>query len=324
MKRTQTKTDKTINKPADVQPHVILWVMAILITVTGLAGCDLYGQDDYEEQFVIESYLIAREPLPELRISTTAPFYEPYNFDERAVSNAEVRIYVYDESDDLRYTFPYFEQRPGIYTPADQDTGQRVLPRHTYRLEIDAPLPNGDMHRIEAQTIVPDTSSIRNVIRDQAVYQSQTQLEFRITNNRTYDRQNYFIFSTKSLEPNEDNLTPFWNDALDDEEDYRDAIRIRTNIVNEGNFSTNPDGTLTLRMPWIGIAFYGPNTISTYTLDDNTYDYFRSQPSQTGGGAGTISPGEIQNIIHHVDGGIGLFGSMSVLDMDVEVLRDGS
>lgn len=292
-------------------------LLALLIMIPLAAGCDLYGQDDYVEQYVVESYLIAHQPMPEVRLSTTAPFNENYYFDERAVLGADVRIHRYDETGRRDKTYHYTETERGIYHHQVEDIFERVLPRRTYRLEI--ALPRANDHRITAVTSVPDTFSVKEVIRDKAYYQSEEQLEFLITRNRTNGRQNYFIYATESLDPQEENLTPFWSQASDDGID--ELVRIRTNIVNEENFDANPDGTLTLRMPWIGIAFYGPNIISTFSLDDNSYDFFRSQPVQSGGGAGTLSPGEIQNIIYNMEGAIGLFGSMSVLNIEVEVLR---
>ncbi len=294
------------------------FITALSFVIASLlpAGCDLYRQDDYEEQYVVGSYLIANEPLPEVRLSTTAPFDETYYFDERAVEAANILIHQYDEHGNHDRTFRYFQANRGIYKPELHAQKELILPRRTYRLEIT--LPRDNNHRITAETSVPDTFSVREVIRDKAFYQSSEQLEFRITSNRSNNRQNYFIYATKSLDPVEENLTPFWRDAVDD---INELARIRTNIVNEENFDVNPDGTLTLRMPWIGIAFYGRNIISTFSIDDNTYDFYRSQSTQTGGGPGTLPPGEIQNIIYKIDGGIGLFGSMSVLDIDAEVLR---
>ena len=294
----------------------LMTALPLILAALAPAGCDLYGQDDYVEQYVVESYLIAQKPMPEVRLSTTAPFDENYYFDERAVLGAEVLIHRYDEQGNRERTFEYTEIERGIYMPQPQELSVPVQPRRTYRLEITMPRDNN--HRITAETSVPDTFSVREVIRDKAYYQSSDQLEFRITRNRSNNRQNYFIYATESLDPAEENLTPFWRDAADN---IDELVRIRTTIVNEENFDLNPDGTLTLRMPWIGIAFYGRNIISTYSIDDNAYDFFRSQATQTGGGAGTLSPGEIQNIIYNMDGGIGLFGSMSVLNIEAEVLR---
>ncbi len=291
----------------------------VMLAPALLAGCDLYGQDDYAEQYVVESYLVAKHPMPQIRLSTTAPFNETYQFDERAVPGAEVFVHRYDENGVRDRVYEYVEDAHGVYRPLQPIREELVLPRFTYRLDIS--FPDRNDHRITAETSVPDTFSVREVIRDETFYQSPEQLEFRITRNRTNDRQNYFIYATESLEPLEENLTPFWRDAADDIEEL---ARIRTTIVNEENFDLNPDGTLTLRMPWIGIAFYGKNIISTFSLDDNSYDFFRSQAVQTGGGPGTLSPGEIQNIIYNIDGAIGLFGSMSVLDIEVNVLRPPS
>lgn len=291
-------------------------LLAGFLILAGTGGCDLYGQDDYVEQYVVESYLIAQHPMPEVRLSRTAPFNENYFFDERAVSQATVRIHRYDENGFPDKTYLYTEIRPGVYEPQAGESSDTVLPRLTYRLDI--AVPDSETHQISALTSVPDTFSVREIIRDRAVYQGPEQLEFTITRNRTNGRQIYFTYATESLEPSEENLVPFWENAVDD---YMEARRIRTTIVNEENFDVNPDGTLTLRMPWIGIAFFGPNIISTFSLDDNTYDFFRSQPFQVGGGPGTLSPGEIQNVIYNVDGAIGLFGSMSVLETEVMVDR---
>ena len=292
-------------------------ILPVIAATALLAGCDLYGQDDYVEQYVVESYLVAHHPMPDIRLSTTAPFNEIYEFEERVVTGAEVFVYRYDEDGVRDRVYEYAGHASGIYRPQHPDSEDLVLPRFTYRLEIT--IPNHNDHRITAETSVPDTFSVREVIRDETFYQSPEQLEFRITRNRTNNRQNYFIYATESLDPVEENLTPFWGDAAED--DIEELARIRTTIVNEENFDVNPDGTLTLRMPWIGIAFYGKNIISTFSLDDNSYDFFRSQPVQTGGGPGSLSPGEIQNIIYNIDGAIGMFASMSVLDIEVNVLR---
>lgn len=279
-------------------------------------GCDLYGQDDYEEKYVVESYLIAHESMPQINLSTTAPFGETYHFNERAVSEANVRVHRYNPDGDQDRTYRYEEIKKGIYIAREGQSLETVLPKHTYRLDIR--FPDDENHHIEAYTTVPDTFSVVEIIRDHSMYQSPRQLELRITRNRSGDRQNHFIFATEALDPRRENMTPFWKDAIDD---ISEAVRIRTSIVNEENFDANPDGTLTLRLPWIGIAFFGENRISTFSIDDNTYDFFRSQSVQTGGGGGTLSPGEIQNIIYNIDGAIGLFGSMSGLDVEVTVDR---
>ena len=291
-------------------------LFAVLAPLLLLLSCDLYTQDEYEEQYVIESWLIATEPLPEVRVSVTAPFQSVYTFEEAAVRGALVRLLLLDQNGHTEQVYSYKPHGPGIYMPESQHADTPVVPGATYRLEVDVPGP--EQHRIEATTTIPDTLHIVQIIRDRAVYQSPDQLEFRISTGNTLTRQNYFIYSTRSHEPEPENITPFWADAV---EEIDEAVQIRTNIVNEANFDRNDDQTINLRMPWIGIAFYGRNTITTFSLDDNAYDFFRSQPVQTGGGPSTLSPGEIQNILYHVNGGIGLLAGLSRLEIEVRVDR---
>ncbi len=54
-------------------------------------------------------------------------------------------------------------------------------------------------------------------------------------------------------------------------------------------------------------------------LDDNLYDYIRSQSIQQGGS--TFSPGEIPNPLEHVVGAHGTFGSYARISFDLFVLR---
>ncbi len=80
-------------------------------------------------------------------------------------------------------------------------------------------------------------------------------------------------------------------------------------IINEGNFEINPDGSFTIQYSWAGFTFYEQNLLVANTIDDNVYDYVRSQTVQLSGSS--LSPGEIQNVIHNIEGGIGIFGSLA-------------
>ncbi len=51
----------------------------------------------------------------------------------------------------------------------------------------------------------------------------------------------------------------------------------------------------------------------------NMYDFYRSRDIQ--GGGSTLSPGEFQNVIYNIDGGIGVFGSMASDTVLVTVLK---
>ncbi|MEX2478270.1 MAG: DUF4249 family protein [Gracilimonas sp.] len=281
----------------------------VLLTVTAITSCDVYTQDDYEEQYVLESYLVANRTLPFVRLSKTAPALDFYDFEETAVSDANIRIQLLENGpgSSVDQTIIYSNNQPGIYTPTQS---HEVLPKRTYQIEVSFP---GSTRSISAHTVVPDTFQILGGVRDSITYQSSEQLEITLSESSYPGRQNIFVFNALSLRPQSQNLTPLYADLYEDSENQEEELQNFANnssgIINEGNFERNPDGTFTIRFPWIGIAFYQDNKIVANTLDDNIYDFLRSQEVQLGGS--TLSPGEVQSIITHVKGGIGVFGSVA-------------
>ena len=117
-------------------------------------------------------------------------------------------------------------------------------------------------------------------------------------------------------------MTPFalaFFDQQDGETTLEDLRVGGSPILNEDNYDPNPDGTLTIRLPWLAITFFGPNRLIANALDDNLYDFIRSQSVQQGGS--TFSPGEIPNPLETVTGAHGVFGSYASLSFDLFVKR---
>jgi hypothetical protein len=134
-------------------------------------------------------------------------------------------------------------------------------------------------------------------------------------------RQNVFIFSIEALDARLEQLTPFRRDLLDEEEHTLEDFRINEFfIVNEANFDLNPDGTIAIKIPWLAIAFFGPNKINIHAIDDNVLDFIRSQDIQEHAHT-TLSPGEIPNVIDNIEGGTGVFGSFARVQVEVFVKR---
>ncbi len=279
----------------------------LLVLISGIliiTACDDYSQGDYEEFYVVESYLVAGRVLQQVRLSTTAPAFEFYSFENTAVSGATVVVRLLEENGTgIDSTFTFGMSQPGIYVP---NSLHEVLPSRTYRLEI----LTQQNEEISATTIVPGDFTVVGGILDTLVYQSTEQLEVTLSESSYPGRQNVYIFNTLAVNPDPDNLTPLYADFYDDDEDLLDEFsNTASGLLNEGNFDVNPDGSITVRYPWIALAFYGENDIVASTVDDNIFDYIRSEDVQLGGS--TLSPGEIQNVITHVEGGIGLFGAMA-------------
>ncbi|MGK7369668.1 MAG: DUF4249 family protein [Candidatus Halalkalibacterium sp. M3_1C_030] len=283
--------------------------LILLIALLTQTACELYPQDEYREFYVVESYLVANRALPEVRLSRTVPLEEQYSVQEAGISNANIEMYLLGENESIERTYTYLNDpnnANSFYRTVSRD---RVIPGRSYRLQITFP-NNSDT--VRATTIVPGDFQTVGTVVDSVVYQSSEQITVSTTQSAFPGRQTYFVFSVIGIEPTEENLTPFYRDQVfDQDEDIEDFEINSSGIINEGNYDINSDGTLTLRVPWLAVAFYGDNDIVANTIDDNLYDFIRSQEVQTGGGPSILPPGEIQNIIYNVEGGIGIFGSLA-------------
>ncbi len=285
-------------------------IAPILFTITALLlfSCESYNQDDYREYIVVEGYAVAGQSLPDIRLGTTAPADAVYSFEDNFIQNAIVLVTLLDENGEPEEVFEYAEStdEPGIYNPLL--LSYQVEPLRTYKLDI---VFTDRDDQISATTTVPDQVEVVNEIPESVVYQSENQLEIILAEPEQTNGQNVFVFNTISLEPAIDNLTPFYLSVIEDEEDVdiSEYVRNSSGLINEGNFDPLPDGTILLRFPWIGVAFYGENLVVTLSVDENLSDVIRSQDVQLGGS--TLSPGEIPNLLYNIEGGIGVFGSLS-------------
>lgn len=205
------------------------------------------------------------------------------------------------------------ETRPGFYEPESDDL---VLPLRTYRLEA---VIGED--RVSATTVVPDTFSLARINTERAIYQGDEQIEFVMTRSTYPGRQTVFMFTSEALDPRADQLTPIAEHLYEEEEVTLDELRLTTSPpLNEANYTVNADGTLTVPMPWLMVAFYGPQRVSAQAIDDNMLDFIRSLQVQQGGS--TLSPGEIPNVLDHVEGGSGLFASYAMMSYEVFIERN--
>ncbi len=289
-----------------MNPKITLIVASVFLFTV---ACDPYTQDSYTEQVVVEAYLTVGNLMPPVRLSTTSEATMFYNSEQLALRNAQVMIWELDEQSDQKESrITYEEESPGIYQPTEK---HRVIPGAKYLLEVMHP----DYETISAQTQVPNAFSILNGIPDTLIYQSTEQLKLELSAEAAEDGQNYYVIITVAKNPLEELLTPFYSEFLDDsneeakEQNLQELTINSSGILNEGNFERNQAGNVEIRYPWLAVAFYGENAIIPSVIDRNLYDYIRSESVQLGGS--TLSPGEIQNVITPIHGGVGIFGSMA-------------
>jgi hypothetical protein len=304
-----------------------LWL--VLVATVCLSACDAAGPEPFQEEVIVESYQVAGEPVAPVRLGRSIPLDSTYSFSDVAVRGAEVEIDALGSGGEVIETYTLVEDpdSAGLYAlpgviddTTDTAPGvPRIQPLQRYRLRVETQ----DGESIRSTTTVPDTFSIVSVNRDTATYRSDEEIAVRITGSRTPGRdQAFYIFSTESLEPVEENLVPLVKEFLDSDENtvIEDVVITSSPILNEAGYTINPDGTFTLRLPWVAVAFYGPNRARINVLDANMYDFIRSQTAQQGGGG--FTPGSIPNVIETVEGGGGLFGSMASVRYDIFVDED--
>lgn len=287
------------------------FVIATALLFFGCDSLEVQGVDDY----VVEAYLIEGEELPIVRLSRTAEVNAQYDFTELAVTDATARIDLLDASGNVETTVNY-SQRQNLYWPDDDLV---VQAGRSYRLSVDVP---GADEQIVATTLVPGSFAIIEGKPDSVLYQGDDQFAVNVTESVYPGRQAVYIFSVEALEASTENLTPFYREVVDPDNDGADIDEVIVNesfVINEANFDQLPDGTFSIKLPWLAVAFYGTNNIIVNALDDNLYDFTRSHVVQQGGS--TLSPGEIPNVIDHIDGATGVFGSISRQSVEVVILE---
>lgn len=301
--------------------NVLRFNAALLICLAWFAwGCDTVDPTDFEPEVVVEGYLEAGRRLPDLRLSRTVPLNATYDTEETGIRGAVVKIRLLDAAGGIEEEYDYrnSDANVGMYFPATgwNDT-PIVQPLRSYELYIEAP---GVPTPITSRTLVPDTFFVAGVSADSVEYRSSRQLTFELSPTQYPGRQNVYLITTVALDASEHTLTPFAEGLLTGSDFTFDDIRERTApLLNESNFDKTEDGLVSIRFPWIGIYFYGRNEILVSAIDENLHDFVRSQSVQQRGS--TLPPGEIPNVLEHVEGGRGIFGSYARAKVTVFVSR---
>lgn len=290
-------------------------------------ACDTLEPSSFEPDVVVEAYLVAGETLSDVRLTRTVPIDQEYDADSLGVIGAEVHIELLTEGGEVEQTYPYLA-RPlsnGRYVLdtrkldlEGRDTRPSVQPLRSYRLVVQPPESN---QTITSVTTVPDTFQVLHVSSDSVVYRSDEPLIIEVSGSTYPGRQNVFVLTTTALEPSVSGLTPFAKAVYDNGDvSIAELAENASPPLNEENFERRSDGSLRAQYPWLGVSFYGRNRVTLRTLDENLYDFIRSQSVQQGGS--TLPPGEIPNVLERVNGGRGVFGSVAEEGVEFVVLRD--
>ncbi len=278
------------------------------------SGCDAAGPPEFAEEIVVEGYLEAGQPIGYVTVSRTLPVNQTYDPAMQGVSGAEARIELLEnEGSGVEASWELFapDASSGRYRLRE---AVDALPLRTYRLVVNVP----GTGTITSETTVPALFRFTDTQERTFVYDAGEAPLFEITEPFYPGRQSIFLITTVALEADSTNLTPF-ADGLGD-----DLFTLQENVsppLNGENFDRTPSGGMRIRYPWIGLNFYGLNEMRIQAIDDNVFDFVRSNSVQQGGqGGSTLSPGDIPNVLDHVEGGRGLFGSFASASIRFRVL----
>ena len=284
---------------------VIIYLLLLLFFA---ASCEVYTQDRFEEEYFVEAFMVAGEAFGGVGLSKTAAFDEEYSKSESQVGGAEGTIFKLDQDGNRIKAYVLYESSAGSYLPEEI-----LIPRPRRSYELD--MVTEDQHIIRAWTTIPDTFRVAKIVRDSVIYRSDEQVQVKLTRSWFPGRQNIFIFDTQALAPDSYHMTPYY--YTDDESNRTARRRIRSRITTEGNFEQNHDGTMILNYPWLEISWFGPSQITIHAIDDNVYDYYRSQYVQSRDVS--LGPGQIENVISNVEGGRGLLGGLASVSFTIYV-----
>ena len=316
--------------------RVFLLVLA-LVPALLLGGCDALsgGDDPFRAEPVVTAVLAAGEPLPPVTLTQTAPigaFYTP-----TFIEGATVTVSLLRADGSVEASHAYVPLPDGAYGPADG----AVTVQGGRRYRLTAALP-GQAAPLTAETTVPTAFEIVEAPPDSVTYQEGEGPAVRLTRSTFPGRQTIYLFTVRPLDPvefrrEEDTSTPEAGDSVwvavegtgygptpftanlifDRDVDPESFLVGNSPLLNEANADANPDGTLTLRLPWLSVSFYGPLEVTITAFDDALVRFFQTQAVQTV--PTTISPGEIPNVDSNVENGHGVFGAVAQVRIETFV-----
>ena len=260
---------------------------------------------------VIDAILTVGKPFGHIYLSETIAPDEAFTRERAGIEGAIIRI------EGGGVVIPYASFSFGRYATGAPDI---VLASTTYNLT--AILPDGRVLR--ASTTTPARIDVREwiLLDDAGTTVLQRLSTFEEHGDSVYSRpENQLVYPQNILAAVlEDQSTPGYQIGLVNLE-LASPLLIDADFLEEDdldNFTRiNSSPPLnyeeTLRIPWLAIYYAGRYNLRVVALDRNWYDIVRTDPTIGSGGVGFGGEAGDSSTrpIFHVEGGIGVFGSIS-------------
>lgn len=265
---------------------------------------------------VVDATMVVGKPFPDVYVTETLAPNQPFSYDAAGFEDAVVSIAGGGTTVSYSSGIPF-----GRYIP---EVGEIVLPETTYRLTVT--LRDGRV--VRASTTTPGPLRVREwVLLDSSgqnvLQQLSTFDEFPGNEDTLYTLdENRLTFGVGLLEvrleddPAEGYLVGLQSLDLDSELLVDTSFLDDEDVENFTRVNQSPPFAATqayIRAPWFAIYYEGRYLARVYKMDRNWYDLARTDPVLGAGGFGfggeagdnTTPP------LFHVDGGVGLFGSLA-------------
>jgi hypothetical protein len=303
---------------------MVLKRLVLLLVMVLLSACSTERSDDEffapggADVLVVDATMSVGKVFPDVYVTETLSPNQPFSYAAAGVLGATVTI------EGGGSTMDYFgvgSTQPGRYAPVSNSPVEGGV---TYRLTVTVP----DGRVVRASTTTPGPLRVREwVLLDSSgqnvLQQLSTFDEFSGNEDTLYTLdENQLTFGVGLLEvrlendPAEGYLVGLQSLDLDsellvdtsflDDEDVDDFTRINQSPPFAATQSY-------IRAPWFAIYYEGRYLVRVFKMDRNWYDLARTDPILGAGGFGfggeagdnTTPP------LFHVDGGVGLFGSLA-------------
>jgi hypothetical protein len=290
--------------------YTLMPAVALILGSLGLASCGDPSPTDFIPQYVVQGYLIVGEPIRNIIVSTSQSVTDSFKLAKGAVTDAEVTITVGGRELKLQY-------RPNdgageYYYP---DTTELVKPMTAYSLRVT--LKDGAV--LTGQTSTPGTIQWVQPPRDTVQYPSDDSLNVVLPDS--------FRLRWSAA----DGVTeyPLSSRCLDTVEygKYRNGETAEKNLRIEREFDKNDphyadvtrwgflQGTTT-PISWAAFKWYGLHEIAVWAPDRNFLNWFKF--TQFGQNQ------QYDPLMGSIKGGVGVFGSASVIRKNVFVRKGNS
>jgi len=265
---------------------------------------------------VVDAILVVGEPFPDVFLTRTLAPDEPFDRDRAGLRGAVVTI------TGGGIALDYEESTPGHYEPPHDF--YTVMGDSTYHLT--AQLPGGTTLRASTRTPTPVT--VNDWVLLDSNGENVTQRLTRFSEVDPPDSvytlpENQLVYTQGIIEIRQQDEPAVGYQVGLRSLDTGSRLLVQADFLDESDLDSftrinaSPpiiaDAT-PIRMPWFAIYYEGRYVMRLFSMDRNWYDLARTDPVLgTGGfGFGGEAGDTATEPIFHVDGGIGLFGSMSV------------